>query len=110
MVEVLHKPNVDPQVGVSLVSALESSCMDPIIEFLAEDRLLSESREADKVCKAAARFWLSLNQRLYKRSFGGPYLLCLYPFKVNDLLIELHEGVCGSHVRGRSLAHHMITQ
>ena len=74
--------------------------MDLVIEFLAEDQLPSESKEAERVCKVAARFWLSQDQRLYRRSFGGPYLLCLHPSKVNDLWTELHEGVCGNHVGG----------
>ena len=74
--------------------------MDLVIEFLAEDQLSSESKEAKRVHRVATQFWLSRDQRLYRRSFEGPYLLCLYPSKVNDLLTELHKGVCGSHVRG----------
>ena len=34
----------------------------------------------------------------------------LTPEKVNELLAKLHEGVCGSHVEGRSLAHQVMTQ
>ena len=49
MVEVLHKPSINLQVGVSVVSMLRSSWMDPIIQFLAEDRLSSESKEVDRV-------------------------------------------------------------
>ena len=36
--------------------------------------------------------------------------MCLHPTKVNELLIEFHEGVYSNHVRGRSLAHQVITQ
>ena len=36
--------------------------------------------------------------------------MCLHPKKVNDLLAELHEGVCGGHAEGRSLAHRAMTQ
>ena len=59
MVEVLHKPSINLQVGVSVVSMLRSSWMDPIIQFLAEDRLLSEIKEADRVHRVAVQFWLS---------------------------------------------------
>ena len=38
------------------------------------------------------------------------YLLRLHPRKVNEILTELHEGVCGSHVGGCSLAHWAMTQ
>lgn len=100
MIEVVREPSIDPQVGVSIVSTFGSSWMDLVIEFLVEDQLLSESKEVERVCRVAARFWLSRDQRLYRRSFKGPYLLCLHPSKVNDLLTELHKGVCGSHVRG----------
>ena len=36
--------------------------------------------------------------------------MCLHPEKVNDLLAELHEGVCGGHAGGHSLAHQAMTQ
>ena len=50
-----------------------------------------------------------MDRKLYQRSFRGPYLLCLRPKKVNELLAKLHEGVCSSHVGGRLLAHRAMT-
>ena len=47
---------------------------------------------------------------MYKRSFSGPYLLCVHPNASKSLLEELHEGVCRSHTGGRSLSHRAITQ
>ena len=84
--------------------------MDSIIQFLREDTLPEEKIEADKIQKNATRFWLSKNQKLYKRSFSGPYLLCIHPEMTELLLEELHEGIYGSHTGGRSLAHRAITQ
>ena len=40
----------------------------------------------------------------------GPYLLCVHADIVEDLLFEIHEGICGSHTGGRSLAHRALTQ
>ena len=65
---------------------------------------------ADKVWRKALRFWLSEEQKLYKRSFSGPYLLCIHPKAVEPLLEELHKRICGSHTRGRSLSHRALTQ
>ena len=48
--------------------------------------------------------------QVIRRSFEGPYLSCLHPEKVSELLAELHVGVCGNHVKGRSLAHRAMTQ
>ena len=84
--------------------------MDSIIQFLKEDALLEERIEVDKIQRKATRFWLSENQKLYKRSFSRPYLLCIHPEMTDSLLEELHEGICGSHTGGRSLAHRAITQ
>ena len=84
--------------------------MDSIIQFLKKDILPEERLEADKVRRKATRFWLSENQKLYKRSFSGPYLLCVHPKMTESLLEELHEGIFRSHIGGRSLAHRAITQ
>lgn len=84
--------------------------MDSIIQFLKEDTLPEERLEADKVRRKTTRFWLSENQKLYKRSFSGPYLLCVPPETTESLLEELHEGICGSHTDSRSLAYRAITQ
>ena len=84
--------------------------MDSIIQFLREDALPKESLEANKVRRKATRFWLSENQKLYKRSFSGTYLLCVHPDMTKSLLEELHERICESHTSGRSLAHRAITQ
>nr|XP_023893160.1 uncharacterized protein K02A2.6-like [Quercus suber] len=88
----------------------EPSWMDPIINFLRHDVLPKEKGEADKVRRKTTRFWLSEDQRLYKRSYPGPYLLCVHPEAAELLLEELHEGIYGSHTGGRSLAHRAITQ
>ena len=84
--------------------------MDPVVLFLKEDILPEGKYEADKVWRKAPQFWLSKDQKLYKRSFSGPYLLCVHPEPTELLLDELHEGICGSHTGGRSLAHKAIIQ
>ena len=84
--------------------------MDPISLFLERDILLEEKSETEKVRRKALRFWLSEYRKLYKRSFFGPYLFCVHPEASGSLLEELHEGVCRSHTRGKSLSHRAITQ
>ena len=72
--------------------------------------MLEDKSKADKVRRKAPRFWLSENQKLYKRFFSGPYLLYIHPEASELLLEELHEGICGSHTGGRSLSYRAITQ
>ena len=85
-------------------------CMDPIMTFLKRGVLLEDKHEAEKVCRGAPRYWLSEEQKLYKCSYLRPYLLCVHPEVVEPLLEELHEGIYGSHIGGKSLAHRALTQ
>ena len=83
--------------------------MDPIVTFLKDDILPEEKLEAEKIQRNATRFWLSEDYKLYKRSYSGPYLLCVHPEASEPLLEELHEGICRSHIRGRSLSYRALT-
>ena len=67
--------------GIPRIHQIElgSSWMDSISLFLEKDVLPEEKYEADKVRRKAPRFWLSEDRKLYKRSFSGPYLLCVHP-------------------------------
>ncbi|XP_065630785.1 uncharacterized protein LOC136068062 [Quercus suber] len=111
LVEDMHSP-IEGQREVAQVHQIraELNWMDPIIKFLKEDILPEEKGEADKIRRKATRFWLSKDRKLYKRSYSGPYLLCMHPEAAELLLEELHEGICGSHTGGRSLAYQAITQ
>ena len=84
--------------------------MDSISLFLEKDVLPEEKTEADKIRMKAPQFWLFEDRKLYKRSFSGPYLLCVHLEASESLLEKLHEGVCGSHTGGRILSHRNLTQ
>ena len=84
--------------------------MDPIVKFLKDDILPKERSEVEKIRRNAPRFWLFKNHKLYKCFYSGPYLLCIHPEASELLLEELHEGICGSHIGGRSLSHRAITR
>ena len=53
--------------------------MDPIVNFLKGDTLPEGKLEAEKIRRNAPRFWLSEDHKLYRRSYSGPYLLCIHP-------------------------------
>ena len=85
------------------------SWMDLIVKFQKNDILPKEKSEAEKIRRNAPRFWLSEDHKLYKRSYSGLYLLCIHPEASELLLEELHEGICGSYIGGRSLSYQAIT-
>jgi len=41
--------------------------------------------------------------KLYRRGKAAPTLKCLGKNETNLLLLEVHEGVCGSHIIGRAV-------
>ena len=86
------------------------SWMDPIVAFLKNDILPEGKSEAEKIQRNATRFWLSEDHKLYRRSYSGLYLLCVHLEALELLLEELHEGICGSHIGGKSLSHRALTQ
>ena len=83
--------------------------MDPIRLYIATGELPNDRSMAHKVQIQSARFSL-VDGQLYKRSLGGPYLKCLTPEQGQYVLAELHEGMCGNHLGGRTLAHQAHTQ
>ncbi|XP_075633775.1 uncharacterized protein LOC142606280 [Castanea sativa] len=97
-----------PTIGIHSIQ-VGPSWMDPIVTFLKQGILLEDKTEAKKVHRNAPRYWLSKEQKLYKRSYLGPYLLGVHLEVVEPILEELHEGICGSHTGGRSLAHRALT-
>lgn len=89
---------------------LGSSWMDPIVKFIRDGKLPKDKKEVHKIRLKSGEFYLSAEGHLYKRSFTGPLLQCVYPSQVEDFLYEIHDGIYRSHVRGKSLAHRAISQ
>ncbi|KAK2397192.1 hypothetical protein QL285_058795 [Trifolium repens] len=74
-----------------------------IIRYLQKDELPTAREEAYKISRMSA--WYSmLGDKLYKRGFSGPLMLCVSPKEAKGILEEVHEGSCGSHIGARALA------
>ena len=108
--EDLYKPTKVGGDGIHIHQIrVGPSWMDSIGLFFKEDVLLESKSEANKVQRKAPQFWLFEDQKLYRRSFSGLYLLCIHFEAVELLLEELHEEICGSHTGGKSLSHRALT-
>ena len=85
LVEDLRKPSATVNtVQINQVRAVPS-WMDSITQFLKEDIFPEEKIEADKIRRKATNYWLSEDSKLYRRSFSGPYLLCVHPHQAESL-------------------------
>ena len=94
---------------VNQIEEVLPSWMDPIRLYIAMRELPNDRNKAHKVRIQSARFSM-IDGQLYKRSLGGPYLMCLTPEQGRYVLAELHEGICENHPGGRTLAHRAHTQ
>lgn len=111
LIEFLPRPSIEEAGQTDVLCAvLGPSWMDPIILFLRDWTLPADKKEAHKVRVKSEQFWLSPSGALYKKSFTGPYLKCVHLSSVEAFLYEIHEGICGSHIGGRSLAYRAISQ
>ncbi|GKU97770.1 hypothetical protein SLEP1_g10862 [Rubroshorea leprosula] len=87
-------------------SDIPSHSRSVFVEVLDEPSFM-KPREAMKLRRKASRYTL-VDGVLYKRSFSLPLLRCLNPYEAEYALREVHEGVCGSHVGARTLAHKVL--
>lgn len=51
-----------------------------------------------------------MNGQLYKRSFGGPLLKCVLPEQAEEVMTEVHEGICSAHQGANTLSRKIILQ
>ncbi|RVX08185.1 hypothetical protein CK203_017762 [Vitis vinifera] len=106
----------NPSVAeISICNTIEANQADDqewtyhITEYLRTSTLPGDPKQAHKIRVQVARFTL-IGGHLYKRSFTGPYLRCLGHSEAQYVVAELHEGICGNHSGGRSLAHRAHSQ
>ena len=70
LVEVLKQPSIEQQLKVSVVSTPSPSWMDLIVAFITDGVLLNETKEAAKIQRTSAPFWLSRDKRLFNYYLG----------------------------------------
>ncbi|KAL0456022.1 UNVERIFIED_CONTAM: hypothetical protein Slati_0941400 [Sesamum latifolium] len=79
------------------------SWMDQIRRYLETGNLPEDKDEARRVKKVSGRFFIE-GGYLFKKSFTTPVLRCLNSEEAWEVMKEIHEGSCGNHTGGRSLA------
>ena len=101
-VEHLMEPSVDVNSDEVLLVMTTPIWMDPIWDYLLNGILPSDPKEASKLRARLVRLAL-LRGTLYKRGFFAPLLKCIEKEDANYVLREVHEGICGNHIRARAL-------
>ncbi|XP_061347978.1 uncharacterized protein LOC133293426 [Gastrolobium bilobum] len=77
--------------------------MTPIWNYLSKGEAPQETRAAKKLARKAS-FYTIINKQLYKKGFSSPMLKCLDPQQAQYVISEVHEGIDGHHMEGKSLS------
>ncbi|XP_068497486.1 uncharacterized protein [Phaseolus vulgaris] len=113
--ETLRTPNVSTY-SVSLgegdpmqVCTVEEgdTWMTPYRRYLADGILPLEPKEGKKIKRNSTKYTL-VDRELFRHGFTHPILVCVRRDQCTRIMVELHEGICGSHVGGRSLASKVV--
>ncbi|CAL9007762.1 unnamed protein product, partial [Prunus brigantina] len=103
-VEHLDQPSIEEAKQPDLMQIDEDpSWQDPIIDYLVNENLPEDKSEARKIKQKAARYYMR-GDMLIRRSYSGPHLTCIKYPQTLEVLCKIHDGECGNHVGGRSLA------
>ncbi|GJV94481.1 reverse transcriptase domain-containing protein [Tanacetum coccineum] len=102
LVEILKEKSINGKEVAAMVEEEELTWMTPIVEYLRDEILPEDSKDASKLRIKAIQYKL-LQGVLYKRSFLKPWLRCVRPFQADYVIREIHEGSCSLHAGPRSM-------
>ncbi|XP_057442199.1 uncharacterized protein LOC130733921 [Lotus japonicus] len=105
--ETLPFPNIDlVEIKIKAVKAITEgggpSWMEPIKFFIQNPPREDDLNTREK--RREASFYTLVGGELYRRGIMSPLLKCIDIKDVHGIMAEVHEGVCSSHIGGRSLA------
>ncbi|XP_020209594.1 uncharacterized protein LOC109794563, partial [Cajanus cajan] len=98
----LATPSVKPNECLTVDEPQQTWIAD-IMNYIKSGKQPTEPSAAKKLRAQAARYSV-INGELYRRGFSTPLLKCIDSTQANYVLREIHEGICGSHSGGRTLA------
>ncbi|KAJ9544306.1 hypothetical protein OSB04_024013 [Centaurea solstitialis] len=105
----LTTSSIEAKEKVQMVEEVYNWSLD-IWNYLKYDRLPDDKMEARKTRSKASRYTI-FEGRLYRKSTSGLILRCITSQEhMNQILQEMHDGECGNHSGGRSLANRISRQ
>ena len=104
--EFLNERNVQKQnsqrLDVNAIIGMED-WRAPIARYIHSGELPSYPSERTKLKLMVCSFTL-VEGTLYKRGFITPLIKCLGPDQTQEVLVDVHDGICGQHLSAKARA------
>jgi ribonuclease HI len=85
------------------VMMIEETWMQPYLAYMVNKTLPEDTVQAKRIIRRSKVF-IVLQGKLYKRSIIGILQRCITPQEGQEILRDIHAGVCGHHASSRSIA------
>jgi hypothetical protein len=85
------------------VMMIEETWMQPYLAYMINKALPEETVEARRIIRRSKAF-IVLQGKLYKKSIMGILQRCVTPEEGQEILKDIHAGVCGHHASSRAIA------
>jgi hypothetical protein len=85
------------------VMMIEETWMQPYLAYMINKILPEDTVEAKRIIRRSKAF-VVLQGKLYKKSILGVLQRCVTPQEGQEILKDIHAGVCGHHVSSRAIA------
>ncbi|XP_024027819.1 uncharacterized protein LOC112093492 [Morus notabilis] len=92
-IEELERPTIEEKIK-ALTIQTDEGWMTPLIQYLTDAKLPNDKGEARRIRYRANRYLL-YDGLLYRRGYSTPLQRCLNDSEAQEVLREIHEGVCG---------------
>jgi hypothetical protein len=102
--EIIKAPSVElMEREVLIISPVHSEDWRTMIVSFLQGNCLSDDEVYNKRMKARTRPYVIIEGELYKHGVCSPLLKCLSRAEGQELMKEIHAGLCGAHIGSRPL-------
>ncbi|XP_071687872.1 uncharacterized protein [Rutidosis leptorrhynchoides] len=102
-VEEFPSKSIDNDLMVASVIEEQPNWMEPILQYIRNDVLPNDKREA-RLVRERAPMYIIQNDILYRKSYCGPMMRCVGPIEAEIIIDEVHNGSCALHSGYKTIA------
>jgi hypothetical protein len=96
-------PGIGSTAEPEEVMMIKETWMQPYLAYMINKALPEDTVEAKRIIRRSKAF-VMLQGKLYKKSITGVLQRCVTPQEGQDILRDIHTGVCGHHASIRAIA------